>query len=164
MRLVVEGDDRRPFAGDCLPDMAEGQLGNIGRRAGGQDGQVDLMEQFQPLTPLSQGLKGCFPLSLSCLAPVPLLNLQQRSLDGRDQSSQAVLEHIISGAVLEGLDGPLLPDRSRDKDEGHLRADLLGQGQGRGAIEEWQGVVREDEVRPVRVEFLAGTPRTCPPA
>ena len=70
-----------------------------------------------------------------------------------------MLEHIIGGAGLQGLDCRLLAQGPGDEDEGQVGAALAGIGEGGEAIIGGQGIVREDEGKAARFQRR---PRTRP--
>ena len=63
-----------------------------------------------------------------------------------------MLEHIIGGAGLQGLDRGLLAQGPGDKDKGQVGAALAGIGEGREAIVGGEPTVREDEGEAARFQ------------
>ena len=75
------------------------------------------------------------------------LFLFQGDLDGRSDSPDVLLEHVIHRPGLHALHGGLLVDRARHDDEWHVRGVLLRQSQGLHAVEVRQTVIGKDDVR-----------------
>jgi len=65
----------------------------------------------------------------------------QRAFDRRHQPRAALLEHIIDGALFQGLNGALLADGARDEDEGCVGPARSGDLQRLRAVESRQRVV-----------------------
>jgi hypothetical protein len=75
------------------------------------------------------------------------LPLREGLADGRSEPAEAVLEQVIAGAVLHGLDGGVFADGAGDDDEGDVQAALVEQLQGGEGVELGHAVVGEDDVR-----------------
>ena len=89
------------------------------------------------------------------LAPFSLLlSFAHGALDGRDELGEAVFEHIIGGAALEGFYGQFLAQRAGHEDERHVGALVFGDGQRGEAVEARQAVIGEDDIGTVMGELV----------
>ncbi len=87
-----------------------------------------------------------------------LLHFAQGPPHGRPQPGQPLLEHVIRGAVLQGLDGCLLAQGAGDEEEGGLGTFLLCGRESGQAVVGRKRVVGQDEVGGEVAELRPGNP------
>ena len=83
------------------------------------------------LQPFAKRLEFSFHLA----AGGPLFSIPQRPLHRRKQANEVVLQDVVGGAALDRADGGFLANRSRNEDEGRVRAYLARQCERRHAVE-----------------------------
>lgn len=74
--------------------------------------------------------------------------------DGGDEAGEAGFEDVVGGAAFEHFDDDFFAKGAGDEDEGEVGVVLLGEGEGAEAVEAGEGVVEEDDVGGVGVEFF----------
>src|SRR6185369_1426062 len=89
---------------------------------------------------------------LRFLALGSFANLSQSTPDGRQKPGEAVLEDVVGGAALHGVNGNLFPHGPGDEDERQVGEALPDHGQRCHAVESRQGIVSQDQVNPSRIE------------
>ena len=80
--------------------------------------------------------------------------LVEGAADDGHQAREMVLEHVVGGSRLEGVDGPFIAQRSGKEDEGQLRPAGAGGGEGGRPAEGGKRVVREDHVEAAGLQGL----------
>jgi len=112
-----------------------------GRRVMQKESVIGRVENL-PVVPLA-GAEQLFRLA----APGAFLDFAHGPLHRRSQSGQPLLQHVVGGPLMQGLDGGLFPKCAGDEDERDFGAFLLNGCQGSETIVGWQRVIGQDQIR-----------------
>src|SRR5688572_17619882 len=83
---------------------------------------------------------------------LPHFGVTKLAIDRRDQPVEVVLDDVVVGAVLHGVDRDLFADRARYENEWYFEAAVTHHGQRRGAAETRHRVVRDHHVPVVLIQ------------
>ena len=79
----------------------------------------------------------------------PLVKFPQGSLDGGNETPQALLGNVIGGTVLHHVDGKLFSLCIGDKQKRHVGMQGAREGEGGGSVEAGDGGISKDETEPL---------------